>query len=49
MNVWGSGYITQIIYAATTGSAAHDAYAILTEDSQIILTEAGKNLDIEHS
>lgn len=44
---WASGFITQIIYA-TQGGGADDNFALLTESSAIILTEAMQELDIEH-
>ncbi len=46
MNWWGSGFITQIIYAAL--SSADDQFALTTEDNRNLLTEDGKNIDIEH-
>lgn len=45
--IWGSGFITQIIYAAA-GSVADDAFAILTENSLNILTETGIDIEVEH-
>jgi hypothetical protein len=47
MNWVGSGFITQIIYAAQ-GGAFDDAFSILTENSIMILTENSDEIDIEH-
>lgn len=47
MNWWGSGFITQIIYAAISG-AGDDQFNILTESNLDLLTENGDDLQIEH-
>jgi len=44
--MWGSGFITQLIYA-TAGSVVDDSKALLTESSLNILTESGQNIDTE--
>lgn len=44
--MWGSGFITQIIYAAGA-STVDDSKALLTENSLNILTETGQNIDTE--
>ena len=47
MNIVGSGFITQIIYATGT-SVVSDSFALLTESSLNILTENGVDIDIEN-
>lgn len=44
--MWGSGFITQIIYATGIGGVS-DNGALLTEDSKDLLTEDGKFILIE--
>lgn len=44
--MWGSGFITMIIYAVF--GAVEDNFTLLTESSQPLLTESGKDIDIEH-
>ena len=43
----GSGFITLLIYASQTGSHAED-FDLLTENGDIILTEDGLPIEIEH-
>ena len=45
---WASGFITQIIYAASTGvGGGDDVTAILTENNFNILTETSQIIDTE--
>jgi hypothetical protein len=44
---WGSGFITQIIYAAISHSQ-DQTFEILTENDEVITTEAGQPIEIEH-
>lgn len=44
--MYGSGFITQIIYAALD-SMVDDSKALLTENNFNILTESGQDLDTE--
>jgi hypothetical protein len=46
MNWWGSGFITQIIYAGLAGQV-DDSLGILTESDLNILSENGLNIDTE--
>lgn len=46
MNWWGSGYITQIIYASF--GSVEDNFALLTENNLQLLAEDGKVIEIEH-
>ena len=48
MNWWGSAYITQVIYAGLAQAGTTDPFAILTESGNPILTESGKDIEIEH-
>ena len=45
---WGSGFITQILYATfADASGETDSNALLTENNLNILTETGFNIDTE--
>lgn len=44
--MWGSGFITQIIYAAAGGAVSENG-ALLTEDGNTLLTEDSRTILIE--
>ena len=46
MNVFGSGFIKQIIDGTLEG-AEQDEFALLTEDNKQILTEDGRTILVE--
>lgn len=45
---WGSGFLTQLIYAAGS-SVVDDSFALLTENSLNITTEDNNNIDVENN
>lgn len=47
MHWWGSGFITQIVYAGLAGQV-DDSFALLTESDLNILTENGLFIDTEN-
>ena len=48
MHWWGTGFITQVMYAPLA-EPVMDSFALLTENSFNILTETGQDIDTEHS
>lgn len=47
MNWFGSGFITQIIYATAIGGN-EQSLDLLTENNEVILTEDNLPIEIEH-
>ena len=45
--MWGSGFITQIIYATGFGGAVEN-FDLLTESGDVITTEDSLPIEIEH-
>ena len=46
--MWGSGFVTQIIYAIG-GSIVDNSKNLLTENNLDIMTESSQNIDTEQS